>query len=277
MHPEIVLEDDLKELLRQHEELAGLLGEDKEGAHCEMGTRLFEELESLRDLSERRELEKAKQALELKDREKGLLLREVDHRIKNSLQIVSSLLHLQAKTAGASEPQFRNAAARITAIAAVHQQFHKSDYVGTVQLDQYLTDLCEELAIASGSPERKCSLVVDAVPLTISNDIAVPLAIIVNELLTNAIQHSQPVGEGRAIHVVVSSRPDDFSVSVSNPGIGPDPEHLTTGLGTRLIEILTRQLEATLAKQSSRSGYTVTLTIPSRRSDLGTSHPLEMY
>jgi two-component sensor histidine kinase len=262
MHPELVLEDDLKELLRQHEELARLLGDDKEAAHCEMGTRLFEELESLRDLNERQELEKARQALELKDREKGLLLREVDHRIKNSLQIVSSLLQLQAKSAGAAAAQFRNAAARIAAIAAVHHQLHKSDYAGTVQLDQYLTDLCEEIAIASGSAEGKCSLIVDAVPLTISNDIAVPLALIVNELLTNAIQHSQPVGDGRAIRVVVGSRPDDFSVSVSDPGVGPDPKQSTTGLGTRLIEALTRQLGATLTKQSSIAGYAVTLTVP---------------
>ena len=64
MHPELELEDDVKELLREHEELARLLLEDAEAGHCEMGTRLFEELESLRDLNERQELEKAKRALE---------------------------------------------------------------------------------------------------------------------------------------------------------------------------------------------------------------------
>jgi hypothetical protein len=82
MHPEIVLEDDLIELLHQHEELARLLSEDGEAGHCEMGARLFEELELLRDLNERQELEKVKHALELKDRQKDLLLKEVDHRIK---------------------------------------------------------------------------------------------------------------------------------------------------------------------------------------------------
>ena len=97
MHPELELEDDVKELLREHEELARLLLEDAEAGRCEMGTRLFEELESLRDLNERQELEKAKRALEESGRQKDLLLKEVDHRIKNSLQIVSSILHLQAQ------------------------------------------------------------------------------------------------------------------------------------------------------------------------------------
>src|SRR5471030_3050786 len=114
MHPELVIEDDLKGLLRQHEELAGLLCKDKEAGHYEMGARLFEELESLRDLNERQVLESARRALELKDRQKDLMLKEVDHRIKNSLLIVSSLLHLQAKDAGAARSQFQKAAARIS-------------------------------------------------------------------------------------------------------------------------------------------------------------------
>lgn len=77
MHPELTLEDDLTDLLRQHEELARILFEDKEAGHCDMGTRLFEELESLRDLNGRQELEKARHALELKDRQKDLLRRSI--------------------------------------------------------------------------------------------------------------------------------------------------------------------------------------------------------
>ena len=130
-------------------------------------------------------------------RQKDLLLKELNHRVKNNLQIVSSLLHLQAKTAGTAAGQFNNAAARVAAIALVHQQLHKYDDVGTVVLDRYLIDLCQATTAASSSPDQAWSLVVDAEPLIISTDVAVPLALVVNELVTNAIQHSKPIERKR--------------------------------------------------------------------------------
>jgi len=220
MHPELSLEDDVKELLREHEELARLLSEDSEAGRCEMGSRLFEELESLRELNERRELEIAKRALEESGRQKDLLMKEIDHRIKNSLQIVSSLLHLQARTAGVAASEFNNAAARVAAIALIHEQLHKYDSVGTVALDRYLIDLCQGIASASSSSDRTWAIVVDADPLIISTDVAVPLGLIVNELVTNAIQHSRPAGEGGSVHITLEADVDDFLMSVSDPGGG---------------------------------------------------------
>jgi two-component sensor histidine kinase len=100
----------------------------------------------------------------------------------------------------------------------------------------------------------------------------VPLALIVNELLTNAIQHSQSVGEGISVDVVVSSHPDEFSVSVSDPGSGPDAAQTTFGLGTQLVDALTRQIQATVTKQKLAAGYTVTVTVPHHGSSLGSDH-----
>jgi two-component sensor histidine kinase len=268
MHPELALEDDVKELLREHEQLAQMLLDDTEAGHCEMGTRLFDELESLRDLNERQELETAKRALEESGRQKDLLMKEVDHRVKNSLQIVSSLLHLQAKAAGPAAIQFHSAAARVAAIAAVHQQLHQYDDVGTVVLDRYICDLCQQITAASSSPDRAWLLVVNADPLTISTDVAIPLALVVNELITNAIQHSRPLGESGSVHIVLKERADNFSISVSDPGGGPlanPPGSLGTrhaGLGTRIVETLARQIHATVAKECSAAGYKVTVTVP---------------
>jgi two-component sensor histidine kinase len=269
MHPELELEEDVQGLLRAHQELARLLLDDTQSGRCEMGARLFDELESLRDLHERRELEKAKRALEESGRQKDLLIKEVDHRIKNSLQIVSSLLHLQAKTAGPAASQFHNAAARVMAIAVVHEQLHTHDEVGKVELDRYLRDLCEAIGAASSSPDRNWPLVVDACPHIISTDMAIPLGLIVNELVTNAIQHSRPVGEGGHVQIALKTTPDDISLSVSDPGEGPatPTPGLGTrhaGLGTRIVEALGQQLGATVTKVCLTPGYIVTVTVPHR-------------
>ena len=268
MHPELALEDDIKELLREHEELARLLLEDTEAGHCEMGARLFEELESLRNLKEREELEKAKRALEESGRQKDLLLKEVDHRIKNSLQIVSSLLHMHANTAGAAAGQFHNAAARVAAIAAVHQQLHQSDDVGTVALHRYLVDLCREITAASSSSDRAWTLAVDAAPLVIRTDLAVPLGLIVNELVTNAIQHSRPSGGGGRVHIVLKTAPDSFSICVSDEGDGPVAKRAVIsqpdGLGTRMVDAFARQIDATITEGRGKAGYAVTVTVPRR-------------
>jgi two-component sensor histidine kinase len=262
MHPEIAFEDDVQNLLREHEQLARMLLEDTEAGHCEMGTRLFDELKTLRGLHERQELEKAKRALEESGLQKDLLLKELNHRVKNNLQIVSSLLHLQAKTAGAAADQFNNAAARVAAIALVHQQLHKYDDVGTVALDRYLIDLCQAITAASSSPNRAWSLVVDADPLIISTDVAVPLALVVNELVTNAIQHSKPIGESGTLHILLKRHPDTFTISVSDPGNGPAAIQSADGLGTRIVETLARQVDATVAKERLSKGYKVTVTVP---------------
>jgi two-component sensor histidine kinase len=269
MHPELALEDDVEELLREHEELAKLLLEDPEAGRCEMGARLFEELASLRELNEREELQKAKLALEESGRQKDLLMKEVDHRIKNSLQLVSSLLHMHAKTAGAAAGQFHDAAARVAAIAAVHQQLHKYDDVTTVALDRYLVDLCREITAASSSPDRAWTLAVDADPLVIRTDLAVPLGLIVNELVTNAIQHSRPSSESGRVQIVLKTAPECFSVSVTDEGNGPsqDADTQTAGIGARMVEAFAHKIDAMVTKGRDLAGYSVTVIVP-RRADL---------
>jgi two-component sensor histidine kinase len=268
MHPELALEDDIKELLREHEQLAQLLLEDSEAGRCEMGARLFEELVSLRELNEREELEKAKRALEESGRQKDLLLKEVDHRTMNSLQIVSGLLRMHANTAGAAADQFHAAAARVGAIAAVHRQLHISDNVGTVALDRYLDDLCREITAASSSSDQAWTLAVDADPLVIRTDLAVPLGLIINELVTNAIKHSQPSSGGGRVQIVHRTAADSFSITVSDEGHGP-PLHVdtqTAGVGGRMVEAFARQIEGAIKKGRSPEGYFVTVTVP-RRAD----------
>jgi two-component sensor histidine kinase len=80
------------------------------------------------------------------------------------------------------------------------------NYAATVVLDRYLIDLCQAISTATSGSDQAWSLIVKADPLVISTDIAVPLGLIVNELVTNAIQHSRPMGEGGSVHIVLKSR-----------------------------------------------------------------------
>jgi two-component sensor histidine kinase len=134
-----------------------------------------------------------------------------------------------------------------------------------VALDRYLIDLCQQITAASSSPDRMWRLVVDGNALTISTDVAVPLALIVNELITNAIQHSRPVGEGGAVHILLKADPDIFAISVSDSGDGPaEAAQSYAGLGTQIVQTLARQINATVAKERLATGYKVTVTVPQR-------------
>ena len=120
-------------MLRSNEDLRRALLEDAEAARCEMGQRLFAELEDLRALNERRELEKANRELQRRIEERELLVKEAHHRLKNSLQIVSSMIHLQIPMLHdpAAVEALHSTEARVMAVAAVHEHFYKDDGIGS--------------------------------------------------------------------------------------------------------------------------------------------------
>src|SRR6185437_7371086 len=139
---------------------------------------------------------------------------------------------------------------------------HQQLYVGTVVLDRYIIELCQQISAASSGADRMWPLVVDADPLIIATDIAVPLALIVNELVTNAIQHSNPTAESGVLHILLKRHPETFTISVSDPGSGPAATQSADGLGTRIVETLARQINAAVAKERLSNGYKVTVTVP---------------
>jgi two-component sensor histidine kinase len=222
-----------------------------------MGTRLFAELEDLRGLKERRELEKAKRTLEIQVHQKELLLKEANHRIKNSLQIVSSILHLQVSGAQSAEAasEMRKAASRVLAIAAVHERLYTGDDITIVSLDVFLRDLCEEVGRALGCTD---GIQVDFGAIDVPTDMAVPIALIASELVTNAIKYGAPpyrIATRRA-------SPDTLMLSVSDAGQGPPDDNSRTGMGSRIMQAFTTQLDARIATNRLHDSYTVELTIP---------------
>jgi two-component sensor histidine kinase len=124
LHPEIQLEDDILDLMQRNEDLRRALLEDPEAGRCEMGMRLFAELEDLRALNEKRELEMVNRELQRRIEERELLFKEAHHRLKNSLQIVSSMIRLQVPLVHdpAAAEVLRSTEARVMAVAAVHER-----------------------------------------------------------------------------------------------------------------------------------------------------------
>jgi two-component sensor histidine kinase len=204
------------------------------------------------------ELQQAKEALEEQVQQKELLLKEVNHRVKNSLQIVSSILQLQVPYVAGTEAAgaMRNAAARVLAVATVHERLYRGENVKAVQLDTFLRDLCHEIGRAYGCPE---GIEANVDNIEVPTDIAVPLALIVNELVTNAIKH---VGPPCGIALRANSG-GTLKLTISDQGRrGPAQEQAGQGLGTRIVEAFSNQLGATVETKRAPTGYTVELTIP---------------
>lgn len=172
-----------------------------------------------------------------------LLVREVHHRVKNNLQIVSSLLNLQqtANPDPGAVAAMRDSALRIQAMALVHQSLFQGDSIEVVDLSAYLARLTEGVR-RSLAVTRPVAFHAD--PVCVPIDVAVPLGLIVNELLTNAIKHAGAAGVG----VELRKHADAMTLVVADEGPGLDASLLErpTTLGLRIVQSLARQAEARL-------------------------------
>jgi two-component sensor histidine kinase len=192
-----------------------------------------------------------------------ILAKEVNHRINNSLQIVASMLHLQTTTTQSEEVRhaLRDASSRIAAIARAHQRLYGSDQIGAVDLGAYLTDICNDL----GKALPNCKIHVVAAPgLHCATDTAIPVALLVNELITNSAKYAYPDG-GCEVWLDVARSNGSISIAVRDRGIGlPADFDINSGrrLGMRLVNALTAQVRADLQVRRHTPGTEFLLTIP---------------
>ena len=185
-----------------------------------------------------------------------VLTQEISHRVKNSLMLVASLLHMQGRMS--DSPDLRSALddaeTRVRTIAQLHDRLWRTHEVHTVDLAEFLAELCERLGCSAG-PEQTLSQ--DFVPVTIATDQAVPVALLVNELVTNAFKYAYPGGGGE---VRVSVRPaagGQIRIEVCDRGVGLPREFdggASTSLGMKLIATLGSQLGGTAEWQDARPG-----------------------
>src|SRR5260370_36960925 len=149
-----------------------------------------------------------------------MLLREVNHRVGNSLQIIASLLHLQANSSTQDDVKaaLTNAVGRVAAVAQVHRRLYTSHDLKSVLLNQYLDALLEDLR-RSAEGNRMSRLTLKAEPIEIDPDRAVAICIIVNALVMNAVKYAYPTGTG-PIHVDLAAPADDAVLSIAHHGVG---------------------------------------------------------
>ncbi|MGY4478944.1 sensor histidine kinase [Bradyrhizobium sp. USDA 3364] len=188
--------------------------------------------------------------------EREVLLREVNHRVGNSLQIIASLLHLQANSSSQQDVKaaLTNAMGRVAAVAQVHRRLYTSHDFKTVMLNQYLEALLEDLR-RSAEGNKMSRLTLKADPVEIDPDRAVAIGIIVNELVMNAVKYAYPDGAG-PIHVELKPEADDLLLAISDEGVGfsdkADPRG--TGMGQRIVAAMAAKLDASVERDPDHKG-----------------------
>jgi two-component system cell cycle response regulator len=221
-------------------------------------------LSSGQDITEKKQAEN-----ELKDslREKELLLKEVHHRVKNNMAVISSLLNLQAeKFANPSVLNaFRDSRHRIRSMALVHEKLYQAKDLSKIEFSQYIKELSQQVSRSNEFQGVRISVKVKANNIKLGIDTAIPCGLIINELLTNAFKYAFPTDRTGKIHIQMKLVENKFyKLIVSDNGVGLpgqiDVQNPST-FGLNLVYLLTQQLEGRVEAQREK-GSRFIITFP---------------
>jgi PAS domain S-box-containing protein len=196
----------------------------------------------------------------------GMLLQELTHRVKNSLQIIASMVGIEARShkSGEGKAALERVSHRIDALGHLYSKLSKTDTIEAVDAATYLDELCRDL-ISSVNKEDGTSIVLktDIESEILPTDRAIPIGLIVNELVTNAVKYAFP-GETKGTVLVTLRRvPGALRLTVADDGQGLDPRRADSGLGGRLVEGFAHQLGGQVERETNSKGTTVHLILPS--------------
>ena len=222
-------------------------------------------------LTQIRAMLRIKEAEDHLKKEKQLLLREIHHRIKNSLSIVSSLLSLQGDYIQDQKAKdaFKESCKRIQSIALLHEKLYYSTDLANIEFNQYIRDLTGALINAFAHPSHPIELTVDIPEISFTAATAVPLGLIITEIVTNALKYGFQKGKKLSVTIRLKPNPEGndlcLIVSDSGPGI---PEHVdwrnSDTLGIQLITMLSEQLGGNVQLHRN-NGTTFKITFPGSR------------
>lgn len=206
-------------------------------------------------------LYKTKRDVEDRIIEKETLLKEVHHRVKNNLQTVSSLLSLQSRSL--DDPQMSNiiksSQNRVVSMAIVHEMLYKrDDYLSKIELEPYVRELCEYLVRSIRDDADDIALNLQIPELKLSIDTVIPLGLIINETVTNALKYGLPEGSKGEVLIRMKELPNKkYELYLGDDGIG-FPEDVSPknskSLGLKLIHNLSRQLRGTIKRDLDKKG-----------------------
>jgi two-component sensor histidine kinase len=223
----------------------------------------------------------ARAAEKLKDellREKAVLLQEVQHRVANSLQIIASVLMVSARKVQSEETRgyLHDAHHRVMSIAAVQQQLAAST-LSEVKLHTYFTKLCQSLGASMIYDHKKLTIDVIADESMVEANISVSLGLIVTELVINALKHAFPHHHAGKIVVEYKSNGGDWTLSVSDNGIGmPEAsETIKPGLGTSIVEALANRLDAAIRIERADPGTRISIAHSAALASKANGQPVE--
>ena len=195
-----------------------------------------------------------------------ILLREITHRVKNSLQVVTSMLHLQASASNDDilAEHLAQASSRVSAVGRAYERLAYDETVETIALDAYLRDVCADAIGASSNGQLDYAA---DTGMRVDADRAIPIALIANELITNAAKHafSQKSSPGRIVVRLSEAAKATLSLSVSDNGSGLPADFdmaRPKGLGMRVVLALTEQLGGSITHRSGEDGTEFILLIP---------------
>jgi PAS domain S-box-containing protein len=210
-----------------------------------------------RDITEGKMAERMMASL----KEKEVLLKEVHHRVKNNLQVISSLLNLQARHV--VDPKalemFKESQNRVRSIALFHERLYQSKDLAHVEAAEYLKNLISNLLATYGATPNAVDLRVVPDDILFGVDVAIPLGLVVNELISNALKHAFPESRRGRVRVLLRREgKDSYVLEVSDDGIGFPKEldfRCAPSLGLQLVCTLTEQLGGSI-ELSNSSGTT---------------------
>ena len=193
--------------------------------------------------------------------QKDLLMREVDHRVQNSLQLVSSFLAIQARDAGpgAVADQLREARSRLSAVALVHRRLYSDDQIETIDLSRYIGELIEDMKASLGDEwGRHMSL--SLAPVLIPTDRAVNIGLIAAELVINATKYAYPAQDGGPIEIVLEQYRNRLRLIVADQGVGKKGDG--EGFGSRMMRAVIQRIDGQVEYLDNDPGLRAVLTAP---------------